>query len=72
VSGRAEGGRFLARVWQLVDHWAETIGGEGSQCNAAECSDAERQLPQDARHDSRDVGHRRTDALNTSVSSLVD
>ena len=21
--------RFLARVWRLVDHWAETIGGEG-------------------------------------------
>jgi leucyl-tRNA synthetase len=21
--------RFLARVWRLVDHWAETVGGEG-------------------------------------------
>ena len=21
--------RFLVRVWRLVDHWAETIGGEG-------------------------------------------
>ena len=21
--------RFLMRVWRLVDHWAETIGGEG-------------------------------------------
>ena len=21
--------RFLLRVWRLVDHWAETIGGEG-------------------------------------------
>ena len=23
--------RFLARVWRLVDHWCETIGGEGVQ-----------------------------------------
>ena len=21
--------RFLARVWRLLDHWCETIGGEG-------------------------------------------
>src|ERR1044072_9621771 len=21
--------RFLARVWRLIDHWVETIGGEG-------------------------------------------
>ena len=21
--------RFLARVWRLVDHWNETVGGDG-------------------------------------------
>src|SRR5258707_3460969 len=37
--------RFLVRVWRLVDHWAETIGGEGiPSCDANECTDAERAL----------------------------
>src|SRR2546430_14808516 len=37
--------RFLVRVWRIVDHWAETIGGEGMPaCNPAECTDAERAL----------------------------
>ena len=27
--------RFLLRVWRLVDHWAETIGGDGHARRAA-------------------------------------
>jgi len=67
--------RFLARVWRLVDHWAETIGGEGMPtCNAAECSDAERQLRRKT-HDTirrvtSDIEERMH--LNTSVSSLME
>jgi leucyl-tRNA synthetase len=67
--------RFLARVWRLVDHWAETIGGEGMpNCNAAECSDAERQLRRKT-HDTirrvtSDIEERMH--LNTSVSSLME
>ena len=54
--------RFLARVWRLVDHWSETVGGEG-----LDDADSSRSLnagrtgapPQDARHDSsRDRRHR--------------
>ena len=27
--------RFLLRVWRLVDHWCETIGGDGMpQCGS--------------------------------------
>jgi len=67
--------RFLARVWRLVDHWAETIGGEGMpHCDAAECSDAERQLRRKT-HDTirrvtSDIEERMH--LNTSVSSLME
>jgi leucyl-tRNA synthetase len=67
--------RFLARVWRLVDHWAETIGGEGMpNCDAAECSDAERQLRRKT-HDTirrvtSDIEERMH--LNTSVSSLME
>jgi leucyl-tRNA synthetase len=67
--------RFLARVWRLVDHWAETIGGEGMpNCNAAECSEGERQLRRKT-HDTirrvtSDIEERMH--LNTSVSSLME
>ena len=56
--------RFLLRVWRLVDHWAETIGGEGIPACGADCTDAERgAAPQDARHDPpRHRRHRRADA----------
>ena len=44
--------RFLVRVWRLVDHWAETIGGEGHpgmrrRLHRRRAGAA----PQDARHD---------------------
>ena len=67
--------RFLARVWRLVDHWAETIGGEGMpNCNAAECSGAERQLRRKTHDTIRRVTSDIEDRmhLNTSVSSLME
>ncbi|PWT79741.1 MAG: leucine--tRNA ligase, partial [Blastocatellia bacterium] len=33
---------FLQRVWRLVDHWAETIGGEGVPRCGDDCTEAER------------------------------
>ena len=56
--------RFLLRVWRLVDHWAETIGGEGipgvrRRLHRRRAGAA----AQDARHDPpRDRRHRRADA----------
>src|SRR5206468_7886530 len=67
--------RFLARVWRLVDHWAETIGGEGMpKCDAGACTDAERQLRRKT-HDTirrvtADIEERMH--LNTAVSSLME
>jgi leucyl-tRNA synthetase len=67
--------RFLARVWRLVDHWAETIGGEGvPECSTADCSDAERQLRRKTHDTIRrvtvDIEERMH--LNTAVSSLME
>ena len=56
--------RFLARVWRLVDHWCETVGGEGDRRVRRlriESLHHRRAGPaaQDARHDSpRDRRHR--------------
>src|SRR5205814_1464047 len=67
--------RFLVRVWRIVDHWAETIGGEGMpQCDPAECTDAERALRRKT-HDTirrvtTDIEERMH--LNTAVSSLME
>jgi leucyl-tRNA synthetase len=67
--------RFLVRVWRIVDHWAETVGGEGMpECNAAECSEAERALRRKT-HDTirrvtTDIEERMH--LNTAVSSLME
>src|SRR5581483_10237135 len=67
--------RFLVRVWRLVDHWCETIGGEGMPtCNAAECTEAERALRRKT-HDTirrvtSDIEERMH--LNTAVSSLME
>ena len=56
--------RFLARVWRLVDHWAETIGGEGIPACGDDCTDAERALRRKTHDTIRRVtrGHRRADA----------
>jgi leucyl-tRNA synthetase len=67
--------RFLARVWRLVDHWAETIGGEGMpECRAADCTDTERQLRRKTHDTIRrvtvDIEERMH--LNTAISSLME
>jgi leucyl-tRNA synthetase len=67
--------RFLVRVWRIVDHWAETIGGEGMpECRPEECTEAERALRRKT-HDTirrvtTDVEERMH--LNTAVSSLME
>ncbi len=68
--------RFLARVWRLVDHWCETIAGEGIG-SADECeslSDAERALRRKT-HDTirrvtADIEERQQ--LNTAVSAMME
>jgi leucyl-tRNA synthetase len=66
--------RFLMRVWRLVDHWAETIGGEGIPACGDDCSDAERALRRKTHDTIRrvtgDVEERMH--LNTAVSSLME
>jgi leucyl-tRNA synthetase len=67
--------RFLGRVWRIVDHWAETIGGEGMpECEAADCTDAERALRRKTHDTIRrvtiDIEERMH--LNTAVSSLME
>jgi leucyl-tRNA synthetase len=66
--------RFLMRVWRLVDHWCETIGGEGIPACGDDCTDAERALRRKT-HDTikrvtGDVEERMH--LNTAVSSLME
>jgi leucyl-tRNA synthetase len=66
--------RFLVRVWRLVDHWAETIGGEGMPVCGDDCTDAERSLRRKT-HDTirrvtTDIEERMH--LNTAVSSLME
>ena len=67
--------RFVIRVWRIVDHWAETIGGEGMpECKAADCTEAERALRRKT-HDTirrvtADIEERIH--LNTAVSSLME
>jgi leucyl-tRNA synthetase len=66
--------RFLLRVWRLVDHWAETIGGEGIPGCGPDCSDAERALRRKTHETIRrvtvDIEERMH--LNTAVSSLME
>ena len=56
--------RFLVRVWRLVDHWAETIGGEGIPPCGDDCTaGGARAAAKDARHDpAGHVRHRGADA----------
>ena len=66
--------RFLVRVWRIVDHWAETVGGEGIPSCGPECTDAERSLRRKT-HDTirritADIEERMH--LNTAVSSLME
>jgi leucyl-tRNA synthetase len=66
--------RFLVRVWRLVDHWAETIGGEGMPACGDDCSEAERALRRKTHDTIRrvtvDIEERMH--LNTAVSSLME
>ena len=66
--------RFLLRVWRLVDHWAETIGGEGMPTCGPDCTEAERAVRRKT-HDTirrvtSDIEERMH--LNTAVSSLME
>jgi leucyl-tRNA synthetase len=66
--------RFLVRVWRLVDHWAETIGGEGMPECGDDCNDVERALRRKTHETIRrvtgDIEQRMH--LNTAVSSLME
>ena len=68
--------RFLARVWRLIVHWAETIGGEGidspDQCeslNEAE-RDVRRKTHDTIRRVTGDIEERQQ--LNTAVSAMME
>jgi leucyl-tRNA synthetase len=66
--------RFLLRVWRLIDHWAETIGGEGIPECGPDCTEAERAVRRKT-HDTirrvtTDIEERMH--LNTAVSSLME
>ena len=66
--------RFLARVWRLVDQWAETVAGEGITLEGCECNAAERALRRKT-HDTirrvtADIEERQH--LNTAVSALME
>jgi leucyl-tRNA synthetase len=68
--------RFLARVWRLVDHWVETIGGEGIE-SADTCADltpAERSLRRKTHETiqrvTTDIEQRQQ--LNTAVSAMME
>jgi leucyl-tRNA synthetase len=68
--------RFLARVWRLVDHWAETVGGEGidSPDDCEQLSAAERGLRRKTHDTIRrvtvDIEQRQS--LNTGVSAMME
>ncbi len=66
--------RFLLRVWRLVDHWAETIGGDGMPACGDDCTAAERALRRKTHETIRrvtiDIEERMH--LNTAVSSLME
>ncbi len=66
--------KFLVKVWRIVDHWAETIGGDGIPACGPDCNEAERRL----RRKTHDTIHRVTVDieermhLNTAVSRLME
>ena len=67
--------RFLARVWRVVDHWNETVGGDGigaphqGTLNAAEKS-LRRKTHDTIRRVTADIEQRQQ--LNTAVSALME
>ncbi len=66
--------RFLLRVWRLVDHWAETIGGDGVPPCGPDLVDAERAVRRKTHDTIRratvDIEDRMN--LNTAVSALME
>jgi leucyl-tRNA synthetase len=66
--------RFLVRVWRIVDHWAETIGGEGLPHCGEDCTDAERAVRRKTHDTIRRVTADIEDRmhLNTAVSSMME
>ncbi len=66
--------RFLMRVWRLVDHWCETIGGDGIPACGDDCTEAERALRRKTHETIRRVTGDVEDRmhLNTAVSSLME
>jgi leucyl-tRNA synthetase len=71
--------RFLVRVWRIVDHWCEVVGGNARPDGAGvltgmDCSDAERALRRKT-HDTirrATVDIEKRMHLNTAVSSLME
>ncbi|MSO82455.1 MAG: leucine--tRNA ligase [Acidobacteria bacterium] len=68
--------RFLARVWRLLDHWCDTIGGEGiggpetfESLNAAERA-IRRKTHDTIRRVTADIEERQQ--LNTAVSAMME
>ncbi len=66
--------RFLVRVWRMVDHWAETIGGDAVPACGDGCTQAERDLRRKTHDTIRRVTADVEDRmhLNTAVSSLME
>src|SRR5581483_10636841 len=66
--------RFLVRVWRIVAHWAETVGGEGIPPCGDDTTEAERALRRKTHETIRrvtvDIEERMH--LNTAVSSLME
>ncbi len=71
--------RFLVRVWRIVDHWADLLGGRGGNGGtgamiAGDLTDAERALRRKTHDTIRRVTSDIEDRmhLNTAVSSLME
>src|SRR2546425_3275000 len=68
--------KFLARVWRLIDHWNETIAGEGIQSPAScdELNAAERALRRKTHETiqrvSVDIEERQQ--LNTAIAAMME
>ncbi len=76
-SGLEGSSRFLWRVWRLVDHWCETIGGEGIQ-SPEKCGDSLTPDERALRRKTHDTIRRVTvdieqrQQLNTAISAMME
>ncbi len=66
--------RFLLRVWRLVDHWAETVAGDGIPACGDDGNEAERAVRRKTHDTIRratvDIEERMN--LNTAISSMME